>query len=170
MTATWRLRELRASDAEGMRTIFNHYVEHSLAAYAQRPLSMDEIRNLLAKCHGYPALAAEDEKGNLVGFGFLSAYSPYDTFAGTALITYFIASGHTGRGLGTAFLQELETQAREHGVCRLLAHVSSKNEGSLAFHRTHGFHECGCFHDIGCKQGELFDVEWFEKSLVDSIR
>ena len=165
MPEAWRLRSLQSSDSEVVRTIFNFYVEHSFAAYAQSLLSMNEIQDLLAQCNGYPALAADDEAGNLIGFGFLRPYSPHDTFSKAATITYFIASEHTGRGLGSAFLQSLEAEAQKRGIRNLLAHVSSKNPRSLSFHRKHGFRQCGCFHGIGCKHGECFDVVWFEKSL-----
>lgn len=162
----WRLRRLERSDGDAVRGIFNTYVEHSFAAYAQQPLTSDDVDRLLSSCKDSPALAAVDEADCLVGFAFLRPYSPFDTFAGTMLITYFIAPAFTGKGLGSQLLAQLETQARSRGIVRLLAHVSSKNEGSLSFHRRHGFVECGCFHGIGCKNGIPFDVVWFEKSLL----
>jgi L-amino acid N-acyltransferase YncA len=166
MTSSFTIRPLHEEDHEGVRAIFNDYVEHSFAAYPQHLLSVDEIQNLLKSCQGFPALAAKDDDGNLIGFGFVRPYNPYDTFASTATITYFVAAGHTGKGLGSAFLRQLEMEARDQGISRLLAHVSSKNEPSLAFHRKHGFDQCGCFHSVGCKRGESFDIVWFEKSLA----
>ncbi|MFC2106290.1 GNAT family N-acetyltransferase [Candidatus Bipolaricaulota bacterium] len=165
MPKPWRLRPLQSDDVEAVRAIFNYYVAHSFAAYPEVPLSADDIRSLLASCHEYPALAAEDEHGNLIGFGFLRPYSPHDTFATIALITYFIDPTCIREGLGSAFLQRLESEAQERGITHLLAHVASRNENSLAFHRKHGFRQCGTFHGIGCKHGEYFDIVWFEKSL-----
>ena len=81
------------------------------------------------------------------------------------MVTYFIASGHTGAGLGTALLEDLEAQARTRGIDHLLAHVSSRNEASLAFHKRHGFVQCGCLHDVGHKHNLAFDIIWFEKDL-----
>jgi L-amino acid N-acyltransferase YncA len=161
----WTLRVLRTGDSEAVRVIFNFYIEESYAAYAQQPLSLDDIQAMLISIGDYPAVAAEDGQGRLIGFGFLRPYSPHATFARTAMITYFIASEHTGRGLGTVLLQELEGKARERGITHLLAHVSSRNTGSLMFHRNHRFRQCGCFHEIGCKHGQAFDVVWFEKGI-----
>ena len=95
----------------------------------------------------------------------LRPYLPHAAFSRTAQITTFIAPEHTGQGLGTAMLQALERQARGLGLTSILAHVSSRNPGSLAFHRKHGFVECGRFRGIGVKCGKAFDVVWFQKML-----
>jgi len=160
------MRPLTSGDAPAVREIFNDYVAHSFAAYAQQPLTMQDIHGLLSQCERYPALAAENHAGELIGFALLRPYSPFDTFAATATVTYFIVPEHTGEGLGGALLQGLEEGASRLGIDRLLAHVSSKNEASLAFHRKHGFSHCGTFHEVGRKQGELFDIVWFEKRLA----
>jgi len=162
----WRLRRLERSDGDAAHDILNYYVEHSFAAYAQQPLTADDMDRLLVSYQDSPALAAVDEADCLVGFAFLQPYSPFDTLAGTMLITYFIAPAFTGKGLGSQLLAQLETQARSRGIVRILAHISSENEGSLSFHRRHGFVECGCFHDIRYKNGISFDVVWFEKPLL----
>lgn len=165
MTSNWFLRPLLASDCEAVRMIFNHYVAHSFAAYAEHPSSTEDIQTMLASTQGYPALAADNDDGQLIGFAMLRPYSRHTTFAGTALLTTFIAEGFTGMGLGTVFLAQLEAEARVRGISHILAHISSRNEGSLAFHQRHGYAPCGCFHDIGTKQGQVFDVVWFEKNL-----
>jgi L-amino acid N-acyltransferase YncA len=110
-------------------------------------------------------VAAEDPDRTLVGFGFLRPYSPHSTFAQTGMITYFVESSRTRRGIGTAILRHLTEGARSQGIVRILAHVSSKNPQSLAFHRKHGFIECGRFPEIGRKFGEPFDVVWMIKTL-----
>lgn len=165
MCSAWRLRELIADDSEAVRTIFNHYVAQSFAAYAADPKSSEDIQHMLAQAEGYPAFAATAADGSMIGFSFLRPYSSNSTFAGTTMLTTFIAEGHTGKGLGAAFLERIESAARAQGISRILAHVSSLNEGSLAFHQRHGYTSCGCFHDIGCKFGQTFDIVWFEKSL-----
>lgn len=161
-------RPLTTDDRVGVQRIINHYVEFSFAAYAEEALSLDDIVELLKDSSEFPSIAIIDDTDHVIGFGMLRPYSPLGTFASTALITYFIAPEHTRKGLGPVLLAALEQQARERGITTLLAHVSSKNDGSLRFHRRHGFEECGTFHNIGKKRGQNFDVVWFEKPLADS--
>lgn len=165
MASAWRLRSVQSSDNESVRTIFNYYVAHSFAAYAEHPLSAEDIQLMLAATDGYPACAVEDERDGVIGFSFLRPYSSHATFTGTVCMTTFIAAEHTGKGLGSAMLARIESEARNQGISHILAHVSSLNEGSLAFHQRHGFGQCGCFHDIGRKHDQAFDVVWFEKTL-----
>jgi len=165
MTTPWRLRQMERDDAAAAVRILNYYIETSLAAYASHPLSVDAFRSLLSSDERYPALVAEGSTGDVAGFSFLRPYNPYDTFSETATVTYFIAPEHTRSGLGSVFLDALETHAQQAGIRHLLAHVASENDASLAFHKAHGFRQCGAFHDIGCKHGRSFDVIWFEKQL-----
>jgi len=161
----YAVEPLQRADAGGMLEIFNHYIADGFAAYPEEPLALDAMQHLLDDCADHPRLAARDEAGRLVGFAFLRPYAAYATFSRTALVTYFIASEHTGRGLGTRMLARLEREARDVGIGTMLAHVSSENPGSLAFHTRHGFVECGRFLRIGVKKGRAFDVVWFQKSL-----
>ncbi|GAG19401.1 unnamed protein product, partial [marine sediment metagenome] len=62
-------------------------------------------------------------------------------------------------------LRHLEEEARTMGITKILAHISSRNPVSLAFHRKHGFAECGRFPGIGRKWGKSFDVVWMLKDL-----
>jgi len=57
-----------------------------------------------------------------------------------------------------ALLRRILDEASAQGITRVLAHISSRNPRSIAFHRRHGFVECGCFPDVGRKWGERFDV------------
>ncbi len=166
MTESWTLRALCGDDCESVRTIFNHYIAHSFAAYTADPKSSDDIQDMLKQTEGLPAFAAIAPDSTVIGFSFLRPYSSNQTFAGTALLTTFVAKGYTGRRLGTALLEQIETAALQQEIRHILAHVSSLNEGSQAFHQRHGYVPCGRFHDIGSKFGKSFDVVWFEKALL----
>ena len=67
-------------------------------------------------------------------------------------------------------LERMLSEAEGLGITRILAHISSRNPGSIAFHRKHGFVECGRFPEIGQKRGELFDIVWMVRSLNQTLR
>ena len=161
----YTLEKMEDKHAFGMLDVFNHYVEHSFAAYPERPLPKETAGLLLKKAEGYPAYVVLDEGRSVAGFGFLHAHQPLPTFRRTAEITYFLRPDACGRGIGSKMLDLLLRDGRERGIAVVLASISGKNEGSVAFHRRHGFVECGRFRNIGVKRGETFDVVWMQKTL-----
>ncbi len=164
--ADFQFVRLTDRHVDGMLSIFNRHIAEGFAAYPEQVVSEDVMKNLLRQTDGYPAIAVEGADGELLGFGFLRPYSPQATFAQTAQITYFLEPSQTGRGIGTALLHRLTEEVRNQGITKILAHISSKNPRSVAFHAKHGFVECGRFPEIGRKWDEPFDVVWMIKDLI----
>jgi L-amino acid N-acyltransferase YncA len=159
------LTPITPADRQPMLDLFNHYVRHGFAAFPEQPMPLSFIDRLLDLASGYPALAAKDPAGRLLGFGLLRPHNPLPTFAHTAEITYFLAPDCARQGLGTRLLLALEAGAREKGIRTILAGISSLNEGSLAFHGRHGFVEVGRFRQVCTKNDTTFDVIWMQKML-----
>ncbi len=160
-----RFDPISPADREEIIDLFNHYVVNGFAAFPDHEVGYSFFDLLMEAVGGYPALAARDANGRLVGFGLLRPHHRFPVFARAAETTYFLAPDCTRQGIGSRILHELEQQARARGIATLLAAVSSRNEPSLAFHLKHGFIESGRFHQIGRKMGQLFDVVWMQKML-----
>lgn len=156
------IRPVSEADWSAVTAIFNHFVAHSFAAYPEEPLDEAIFRARAAAQPEYPFLVAE-VAGRVVGFAWLAPFHPAATLRRSATLTYFLDPDHTGRGIGSALLERLLAHGRALGVRSFLAHVSSRNPGSLRFHLKHGFTECGRFRDAGVKHGERFDVVWFQR-------
>lgn len=170
MTDHWTIEPLCRDDASAMLEIFNHYVEHGFAAYVEKPAAIDLMLRLLDEASDLAAIGARDTQGRLVGFSLLRPYAPREAFPKTAQVTTFIGPNWTGHGLGTAMLERLVGEAHKLGLTSLLAHVSSQNPGSLAFHGRQGFTECGRLRGIGSKQGASFDVVWLQRMLSTVVK
>ncbi len=145
--------------------IFNHYVENSFAAYPENKLPYEFFEKFLQMCAGYPAIVAQDENGNILGFGMLRAYNPLSTFSQTAEITYFVKPELTGKGIGKIMLDYLVQEGKKKGLTSILASISSLNDGSMNFHIKNGFVECGRFKNVCKKKGKIFDVVYMQKML-----
>lgn len=164
MTA-YILDAIRPEDRTAIIDIFNHYIEHSFAAYPSEPVPYGMFDHLCSLAAGYPSCVVRDKSGIAVGFGMLHAYHPMPAFARTAEVTYFISPEMTGRGLGGSILTHLEAGAKKQGIACILASISAFNEGSIRFHAAHGFSECGRFRNVAEKNGTVFDTVWMEKEL-----
>lgn len=165
-TNSYKLEPLESKHGPAVIEIFNHYIEHSFAAYPEQKFPLGFFGSLLEKTAGYPSyamIAAEDEQ--VVGFCFLKPYNPFPSFKSTAEITYFIAPNYVRKGLGKYALSTLESDAKKMGINHLLASISSLNTPSLSFHLQNGFSQCGNFTNIGTKFETSFSVVWMQKEL-----
>jgi len=111
-----RIAPLTKDGQKEIIDIFNYYVENSFAAYPEQKLPYECFYHFLEMYEGYPAITAEDEQGNILGFGMLRSYNPFPTFSKTAEITYFIKPGYTGKGIGKKLLDSLLAEAKEKGI------------------------------------------------------
>jgi phosphinothricin acetyltransferase len=145
--------------------IFNYYIENSFAAYAEQAVPYVFFDTFLQMFQAYPSVAVRDEDNTVIGFGFLRAHHPSDSFAQTAEITYFIDPQHTRKGFGTQMLNYLCAEAKNKKIDTILANISSLNPPSIAFHKKCGFIQCGRFRNIGRKNGKRFDVVWMQKII-----
>jgi L-amino acid N-acyltransferase YncA len=161
----YTLVPIASSDQKPVIDLFNYYVENSFAAYPERSVPYEFFSLLMDVCREYPAVAAKDASGALLGFGMLRAHNPMPVFSQTAEITCFIAPDMTGRGLGSQILAHLEAEGKKRGISCILASISSLNEGSIRFHQKNGFTECGRFRSVGKKNGTVFDIVWMQKLL-----
>ncbi|MFA5259872.1 MAG: N-acetyltransferase family protein [Candidatus Omnitrophota bacterium] len=160
-----KLKPITRDNQKDIMDIFNYYVENSFAAYPEDRLPYEFFEKFLQMCAGYPAVVAQDESGNILGFGMLRAYNPLPVFSQTAEITYFIKPESTSKGIGKTMLEYFVQEGKKKGLTSILASVSSLNNESINFHRKNGFAECGRFKNIGKKNGKIFDVIYMQKML-----
>ncbi len=156
---------LSLTHQDEVMAIFNHYIEHSMAAYREAPVGRDHFLGFIEHVDRYPAYAILDGERRVAGFAWLEPYASYPTFAGVAEVSYFLAPQHTGKGLGSEALRRMEADARRLGLHKLVANISSANPECIAFHRHRGFEEYGRLKDIGRKHGTTFSVVWMGKDL-----
>jgi L-amino acid N-acyltransferase YncA len=161
----YRIVPFERAHGKGVLAVFNHFVEHSFAAYPHRQVGDEFVKRFETHAAEYPVLTVLGHKGQILGFGAVHAFHPADSFKRTAEIGYFLHPDATGLGIGTALLEQLIAGARAKGIRTLLASISSRNEQSLAFHRRRRFTEVGRFRKVGEKFGEDFDVVYMQRDI-----
>ena len=156
------IRIRKEGDAENILEVVNSFVKESFAAYSDEyyPPSIVDEWSRKAKVF----LVLEIGK-KVIGFGFVASYKPFKSCAHVGVITYFILQEYTSKGLGTKLINQLISKGKDLGVTNYLAHISSRNEQSLNFHKKHGFKEVGRFKDMSVKLGESVDMVWVQKQF-----
>ncbi len=86
------------SDRTGIVDIFNHYVEHTFAAYPEEKVPYAFFDMILGIARTYPVVTVRDAAGEVAGFGMLRPHNPMPAFARTAEITCFLRPDLSGRG------------------------------------------------------------------------
>src|SRR3990172_6168542 len=157
------IRKVLDQDRDGISAIFNHYVEHSFAAYPEQPVDVTFVDSMKKIIYGDAFFVVETAEKKMAGFAFLKKYHPSSAFNRVAEAGYFIVPEYTRKGLGKRILNHLENEARRLGVDTFLANISSLNQPSLAFHKKQGFSECGQFNKISRKFGQDVDIVWMQK-------
>jgi L-amino acid N-acyltransferase YncA len=162
----YSFEQMSESHRQAVIDIFNHFISRSFAAFPEETVDYPFFDRFLEISRGYPALVIKTGTGQIVGFGLMRPYHFAGSFKRTAGLAYFILQEHTRKGLGTAMLNLLVSEARVKGIDSLLASISSHNEESIRFHLQNGFRECGRFLRVGRKFGEDFDVVWMQRHLA----
>jgi L-amino acid N-acyltransferase YncA len=156
------IRTKKEDDFEKVLEVVNSFVKNSFAAYSDEYYSPSMVDEWNKKARVFLVL----ETGNkVIGFGFVASYKPHKSCSHVGVLTYFILQEYTGKGLGTKLINQLISKGKDLGITNYLAHISSKNEQSLNFHKKHGFHEVGRFKDMSKKLGESIDMVWVQKQF-----
>jgi phosphinothricin acetyltransferase len=154
------IRSYQKDDFEGILEVFNSFVGDSFSAYCDTGFDVSEFRGRIEQLKIILVLT---KKERIIGYGYFSNYKPYPNFSHTGILTYFILSEYTGKGLGTRLFNKLISIGKENGITNFLAHISSKNIQSLNFHKKHGFVEVGNFKEVGIKFNQKIDIVWMQK-------
>jgi len=158
------IRDYNETDLDGLMTVFNYFAINSYAVYSEVALSREHFISMLAQTR--IALVVE-VNNQIIGFGYISKFKPFPNFNKTGLLTYFILPEFTGKGIGKNLFNILISKGKAIGIINYLAHISSKNEQSLQFHKKMGFEEAGLFKNVAKKFGEPFDMVWVQKQFND---
>jgi L-amino acid N-acyltransferase YncA len=150
-----------------VRDIYAHYVLHSLATFEQTPPTLEEMlaRRRASVDLNLPYLVAEAET-EILGFAYAAAYRPRPAYRFSIEDSVYVAEGLSGRGIGSALLNELIARCESGHWRQMIAVVGdSANSGSIALHRRFGFEVVGTLRSVGFKHGRWVDTPILQRAL-----
>lgn len=160
------IREVQLSDSAAIASIYNHYINHSVATFEEAALSLDEVSNRIQQITSeYPWLVAELDD-EIVGYAYANQWKSRSAYRYTAETSIYLDPNLCSKGIGFALYSALiEKIENETNLVNLIGGISLPNESSIRLHEKLGFKKLGQFHRVGLKFNQWVDVGYWEKHL-----
>lgn len=144
-----KIREMRAADIEAVLPMYISYYNEQENGYWTKETAAKRIHQVLSMEDAY-SLILEDN-GAVLGFA-MGYFKQYDDIIGYTLEEIIIAYEYQNKGLGSAFLSELEQRVAEQGAaCVELQAVN--DERHEKYYGKAGYHNAKNF---------VMKVKWFD--------
>ena len=165
MTDSVKVRLATLDDAEAIRRIYNHEVEHSTVTFDLVPRTPEQQRNWLRDREGALGVIVAELDGRVVGFASLSEYRSRPAYRTTVENSVYVDRSARGHGVGAALLSELVDLARRRGFHSMIGRIVGGHETSIALHQSAGFEIVGTEREVGRKFGRWLDVVVVQRLL-----
>ena len=158
------IRPATASDAEAIRRIYNHEVEHTTHTFDLVPRTLEDQRAWLRDREGALGVVVADVggEGEVAGFASLSEYRPRAAYRTSVESSVYVDEPARGRLL----MKELVVVAEARGFHTMIARIAGAHEASIRLHRAAGFTTVGTEREVGRKFGGWLDVVVMQRMLA----
>jgi L-amino acid N-acyltransferase YncA len=153
------IRAMRTDDWPAVKTIYEQGIATRLATFETEAPAWEAWDG--AHLAG-PRLVAEED-GEVMGWAALSPVSRRPCYAGVVEESVYVAEGARGRGLGTALLDRLCTDAQAAGIWTIQTSIFPENVASIELHRRCGFRVVGTRERIAQLDGVWRDTVLMER-------
>lgn len=133
------IREMRTSDWEAVKAIFEQSVEKGNATFWTFCPKFEDWDDSHAKVCRF----VYETDGRVVGYIVISPHSSRECYKGVAEISVYIDEKYRGRGIGTVLLTKVKEEARKQGYWTLYSNIFTDNEASIKLHEKCGFRVVG---------------------------
>lgn len=160
------VRRADPGDAEVIRAIRNHAIEHSTALWTRTLQSQAEGVDWLAVHLARGSAFVAEAEGAPVGFAVYGPWRELDGYRHTVEDSVYVREGRHGLGIGSALLAALIASAREAGHHVMIADIEGGNAASIRLHERFGFGRVGTVPEVGTKFGRWLDLTIMRLSLT----
>ena len=159
------IRLATVDDAEAIRRIYNHEVEHTTHTFDLVPRSLEEQEDWLREREGALGVVVAEVDGAVAGFASLSPYRPRAAYRTSVESSVYVEERAQGQGLGRRLMAELVELATARGFHTMVARIAGGHEASIRLHETAGFTVVGVEREVGRKFGAWLDVVVMQRML-----
>lgn len=160
------IRRVKLQDTKAITTIYNEYVEHSVATFDTEPLREEDMRSRVAEIAARFPYFVYEEDGRVTGYCYAHLWKERDAYKHTLETTVYMAPGYLGKGIGKMLMQRLIEECKREGYHALIACITEGNAASDSLHLGLGFKQVSHFEKVGLKFGRWLDVVDYELLLI----
>ena len=159
----YKLRPAVPDDMRAIVGLYNWAVNQTFATIDSEPLDSEEAQAWW-DMHGSRSklLVAVDDTG-LIGWARLLPWKQRGFDVVESLV--YVDPVHHSRGIGTALLKELTTEARGLGYRTLVASIATDNRAGLALYSKQGFEIVGTIRNAAHKFDRWMDITLVQRAL-----
>jgi L-amino acid N-acyltransferase YncA len=151
------IRFATPADLPRLVEIYNQAIASHFATADTIPFTIEARRGWFA-AHtpdAYPIYTCEDQNGMVVGYLSISPYRDRPALARTAEVSYYVAYGQHGRGIGSALMEHALGDAHRTAKKVYLAIVLEWNASSIRLLEKYGFERWGHLPNVAELDGRL---------------
>lgn len=159
------LRMATPADGPALLDVYREYIHTPITFEYDLPSPQEFSQRVSHILEMYPYLVAE-ENGKILGYAYAHPERPRPAYQWNAELSIYLRSSAAGKGVGTALYRALMALLALQGVRTVYGVVTAGNPASDGLHRTMGFRLLGVHQKTGFKNGQWYDVLWYEKAIA----
>lgn len=154
------IKIMQESDLNEVKTILNHYIEHTHINFETTAYTDDYMQNWFQQfsSNGRQQAYVAKQDNQVIGFAYSQKYRPKAAYITSVETTIYLANAAKGQGLGNRLGQHLLDQLKSQDVNRAYAGVALPNAASVALHKSLGYQQVGSFSQVGRKFDQYYDM------------
>ena len=134
----------------------------SSISFETEPPGAAEMAERIRAAHAW--LVAERD-GRVVGYAYGGPHRSRAAYRWTAEVSAYVDRSLHRTGIGRRLYGELFERLKSGGFRLLVAGITLPNDASVGLHEAVGFERVGIYTNVGFKNGQWWDVGWWQLDL-----
>lgn len=152
-------------DAAAIRSIYSHYVSHTSITFEIEVPSVEEMRNRIVEyTKQFPWLVMEKD-GVMIAYAYATPFKVRAAYRWSVESSIYVDQSLCGKGSGKKLYLALFDHLKRMGILNIIGVITLPNIPSVAIHEKLGFQLVGRFPEVGFKEGQWWDVGYYQLTL-----
>lgn len=161
----YKFEKVKEEDLPHLLDIYTYYVLNTTATFHEKPLSIDEMKELVVfKDIKYETFVIKGRTG-ILGYVILTQHKKREAYDSTGEVTVYLKSDCISKGIGSLAVNFIEDVAKKKGFHVLIATICGENQKSIRVFEKNGYVKCAHYKEVGRKFGNWLDVVAYQKII-----